>query len=125
VEGKKILVVEDSKLVHKMFEVMLRRCNLVHCYDGLDALQKLADHPDAALILLDLNMPRMTGLEFLHRIKGDPVFSKIPVVIVSTEGKDEDTERGLKAGAAAYITKPFQQEEIVKVISRLTEDATA
>jgi two-component system chemotaxis response regulator CheY len=116
---KKILVVEDSRLVHKMFEIMLRQHELVHSYDGLDALEKLAEHPDTQLILLDLNMPRMSGLEFLSRIKGDPVFSKLPVVIVSTEGKEEDTQRGLEAGAAAYITKPFQQEDILHLIARL------
>jgi CheY-like chemotaxis protein len=118
---KKILVVEDSKLVHKMYELMLRPHEIVHCYDGHEALQNLGDHPDTELILLDLNMPRMSGLEFLSHIKADPVFSKIPVVIVSTEGKEEDTQRGLDAGAAAYITKPFQREDIVEVINRLTK----
>lgn len=119
---KKILVVEDSKLVHRMYEMMLRPHEIVHCYDGHEALQSLGDHADTQLILLDLNMPRMSGLEFLSRVKEDPVFSKIPVVIVSTEGKEEDTQRGLEAGAAAYITKPFQREDIVEVIDRLTED---
>ena len=120
---KKILVVEDSKLVHKMYELMLRPHEIVHCYDGHEALQNLGDHPDTELILLDLNMPRMSGLEFLGHVKADPVFSLIPVVIVSTEGKEEDTQRGLEAGAAAYITKPFQREDIVEVITRLTKTA--
>jgi two-component system chemotaxis response regulator CheY len=72
------------------------------------------------LILLDINMPRMNGLEFLVRIKGEEGLSGIPVVIVSTEGKDEDTLRGLEAGAAAYVKKPFAGEEILSIISRLT-----
>ncbi len=117
---KKILVVEDSKLVHRMYDLMLRPHEIVHCYDGQEALQTLTNHADAQLILLDLNMPRMSGLEFLAHIKQDPVFSKIPVVIVSTEGKEEDTQRGLDAGAAAYIAKPFQREDIVDVIRQLT-----
>ena len=108
---------------HKMYELMLRPHEIVHCYDGHEALQNLGDHPDTELILLDLNMPRMSGLEFLGHIKADPVFSLIPVVIVSTEGKEEDTQRGLEAGAAAYITKPFQREDIVEVITRLTRTA--
>ncbi|HVS01893.1 MAG TPA: response regulator [Thermoanaerobaculia bacterium] len=111
-------MVEDSRLVHRMYDLMLRSHQLVHCYDGHEALQHLADHPDTELILLDLNMPRMSGLEFLSRVKADPVFSRIPVVIVSTEGREEDTERGLRAGAAAYISKPFQREDIVDVIER-------
>jgi two-component system chemotaxis response regulator CheY len=117
---KKILVVEDSKLVHRMYDLMLRPHEIVHCYDGQEALQNLSSHADAHLILLDLNMPRMSGLEFLAHIKGDPVFAAIPVVIVSTEGKEEDTQRGIDAGAAAYITKPFQREDIVNVIQQLT-----
>ena len=117
---KKIVIVEDSKLVHKMYELMLRQFELVHTFDGHEALQKLAHHPDASLILLDLNMPRMSGLELLGHLKQDPVFKEIPVVIVSTEGKEADTERGLEAGAAAYITKPFQREEIIDVIAKLT-----
>lgn len=112
----KILIVEDSKLVHKMYDIMLGHCELVHCYDGLDALQRLAEHPDAALILLDLNMPRMSGLEFLAKVKQDAVFAAIPVVIVSTEGREEDTQRGLDAGAAGYITKPFVREDIIAVV---------
>jgi two-component system chemotaxis response regulator CheY len=125
VQTRKIIVVEDSKLVHKMYEVMLRRHELVHAYDGHDALQQLADHPDASLILLDLNMPRMSGLEFLAKVREDPVFQKIPVVIVSTEGKEEDTERGLAAGAVAYVTKPFQKEDIERIIAEVTEGGTS
>jgi len=112
----KVLIVEDSKLVHRMYDLMLTQYTLVHCTDGLDAMQKLGDHPDADLILLDLNMPRMSGLEFLKTIKKDPVFSQIPVVIVSTEGKEEDTNRGLEAGAAGYVTKPFQREDILEAV---------
>ena len=112
----KVLVVDDSKLIHKMFEVMLRPVNLVHAHDGQEGLQRLAEHPDIELILLDINMPRMNGLEFLKEVRRNDAFSEIPVVIVSTEGKDEDTQRGLEAGAASYITKPFQAENILKVI---------
>ena len=117
---KKILVVEDSKLVHKMYELMLRPHEIVHCYDGHEALQNLGDHPDTELILLDLNMPRMSGLEFLGHIKADPVFSLIPVVIVSTEGKEEDTIRGLKLGAKGYVKKPFQASELHGLIEKIT-----
>ena len=117
---KKILVVEDSKLVHKMYELMLRPHEIVHCYDVHEALQNLGDHPDTELILLDLNMPRMSGLEFLSHVKADPVFSLIPVVIVSTEGKEEDTIRGLKMGAKGYVKKPFQASELHGLIEKIT-----
>ncbi len=118
-QPRRILVVDDSKLIHKMFEVLLRQYSLVHAFDGLDALQQLGNHGDIDLILLDINMPRMSGLEFLKRIKSDASFQTVPVVIISTEGKEEDTERGLEAGAAAYVKKPFGNQQLLEVIQRL------
>lgn len=124
-DPRKILIVDDSKLIHKMFEVMLRVHRLVHAEDGVDGLTKLAEHADVDLILLDVNMPRMNGLEFLSEVRKNEAFAQTPIVIVSTEGKDEDTERALEAGASAYITKPFQSEKILDVVSRLTASDAA
>ncbi|MFQ5525775.1 MAG: response regulator [Thermoanaerobaculia bacterium] len=119
-DPKKILIIDDSKLIHKMFEVMLRSHRLVHAEDGIDGIQRLAEHADVELIVLDINMPRMNGLEFLREVKKDEALSTIPVVVVSTEGKDEDTERAMELGASAYITKPFQSESILEIVSKLT-----
>ncbi len=118
-QPKKVLVVDDSRLIHKMFEVMLREFDLVHATDGLEALQRLGEHSDIDLIFLDINMPNMNGLESLDSVKQDPALAGIPVIIISTEGKEEDTIRGLEAGAAAYIKKPFRSEEILVIIDRL------
>ena len=122
-QPRKILVVDDSKLIHKMFEVLLRQFTLVHAHDGLEALECLGVHADIDLILLDINMPRMSGLEFLNKVKADSAFSSIPVVIISTEGKEEDTIRGLEAGAAAYIKKPFGNQELLEVIQQISAPA--
>ena len=119
VQPRKILVVDDSKLIHKMFEVLLRQFSLIHAHDGLEALQCLGTHSEIDLILLDINMPKMNGLEFLQQVKSDSAFADIPVVVVSTEGKEEDTERALAAGAADYIKKPFQTDSILEVVSRV------
>lgn len=117
-EPKKVLVVDDSKLMHRMFEVMLRHYLLVHAFDGREALDRLREHSDVDLVLLDINMPVMSGLEFLETLAGEPGEAP-PVVIVSTEGKEEDTQRGLEAGAVAYIKKPFHSEELMKVIQSI------
>lgn len=122
-QPKKILVVDDSKLMHKMYEVMLRQYPLVHAMDGRDALDKLSEHADVELVLLDINMPNMNGLEFLEAIREDGTYDSLQVVIISTEGKEEDTQRGLEAGATAYVKKPFRSEEIVDTISRLEAPA--
>ena len=67
-----------------------------------------------------MNMPRMNGLEFLAAVKGKPATAGIPVVIVTTEGKEADTARGLAAGASAYVKKPFRNEELATVIASLS-----
>ncbi len=115
----KVLVIDDSKLIHRMFSVILPKTALVSALDGQEALARLAEHPDTELIFLDINMPRMNGLEFLTQVKADPALAAIPVVIVSTEGKEEDTLRGLRAGAAAYVKKPFRNETILDIVYRL------
>ena len=117
---RKVLIVDDSKLLHRMFEMMLRQYPLVHAYDGKEALERLAENGDVDLVLLDMNMPRMNGLELLQAMKGDARFKKIPVVLVTTEGSEEQTQRGLDAGAAAYVKKPFRNEELIAVVQRLT-----
>jgi CheY-like chemotaxis protein len=97
----KVLVVDDSKLMHRMYEVMLRDYAVVYALDGQEGLDRLRAEGDVDLVL--------------H----DPALADVPVVIISTEGREEDTARGLEAGAAAYITKPFRSEEIRSVIGRL------
>ena len=124
-QPRKVLVVDDSKLMHKMYEVMLRQYPLVYASDGRQALDRLQDHPDIDLVLLDINMPNMNGLEFLAELRSNPDRAELPVIIISTEGREEDTARGLEAGATAYIKKPFHSEEILEVISRLEKKGAA
>jgi two-component system chemotaxis response regulator CheY len=123
-KNRKVLVVEDSRLIHKMYEVMLRPCTIVAAHDGREGLAKLAENTDVGIIILDINMPHMSGLEFLAEVKGQPAVAAIPVVIVSTEGKDADVQRGLAAGAVAYLKKPFQREDLLKIITRLETGTT-
>lgn len=124
-QPRKVLVVDDSKLMHKMYEVMLRQYPLAYALDGRQALDRLQEHPDIDLVLLDINMPNMNGLEFLAVLRADDTRQDTSVVIISTEGRDEDTVRGMEAGANAYIKKPFHSEEILDVIARLETKGSA
>ena len=124
-QPRKVLVVDDSKLMHKMYEVMLRQYPLVYASDGRQALDRLKEHADIDLVLLDINMPNMNGLEFLAELRSDTARGDLSVVIISTEGREEDTARGIEAGATAYIKKPFHSEEILEVISRLEKKGAA
>jgi two-component system, chemotaxis family, chemotaxis protein CheY len=119
VQPRKILVVDDSKLMHKMYEVMLRQYPLVFASDGRQALSRLEEHQEVDLVLLDINMPNMNGLELLEQLRAQGSLDRLAVVIISTEGREEDTARGLEAGARAYVKKPFHSEEILDVIARL------
>ena len=124
-QPRKILVVDDSKLMHKMYEVMLRQYPLVYALDGRQALDRLQEHADIDLVLLDINMPNMNGLEFLAQVRNDGGHRDLAVIIISTEGREEDTQRGLEAGASAYIKKPFHSEDILEKISQLEKGPSA
>jgi two-component system, chemotaxis family, chemotaxis protein CheY len=117
---RKVLIVDDSKLLHRMFEMMLRQYPLVHAYDGREGLARLAENTDIDLVLLDVNMPNMNGIEVLSAMKADPRFAAIPVVLITTEGSEEQTDRGLALGASEYVKKPFRNEELLAVVQRLT-----
>jgi two-component system, chemotaxis family, chemotaxis protein CheY len=116
---RKVLVVEDSRLIHRMYEVMLQPMTLVSAFSGQEGLEKLEQNPDVDLVILAIKMPKMSGLEFLTRMKASPGSSRIPVVIVSTDGKDADVARGLQNGASAYLKKPFQREDLLATINRI------
>ena len=120
---RKILAVDDSALIHQMYKLFLSRyknCKLVSAMNGLEALDKLGQEEGIDLILLDINMPVMNGLEFLQRVQKEPAYQAIPVIIISTEGKEEDTIRGLKMGAKGYVKKPFQASELHGLIEKIT-----
>ncbi len=118
---KKILVIDDSAIIHQMYRMVLTRykCQIVAANDGQDGLNKLAKNTDVNLILVDINMPIMNGLEFIRKVKEAGTFGHIPIVIVSTEGKDDDTRKGLALGANAYVKKPFQPSDIHALIEEL------
>lgn len=118
---KKVLVVDDSALIHQMYKMVLMRykCQIVDALNGQDGLDKLGKNPDADLILLDINMPVMNGLDFIKKVKELGSFDHIPIVLVSTEGKEEDTMRGLALGAKGYVKKPFQPSDLHLLIEKL------
>lgn len=119
---KKILIVDDSSLLHQMYKLVFMRykgCKVVSAMNGLEALDKLSQEEGIELVLLDINMPVMNGLQFLQNIQEDGNHMGLPIIIVSTEGKEEDTLRGLSMGARGYIKKPFQPAELHTMIEKI------
>ncbi|MBJ6800577.1 response regulator [Geomonas propionica] len=119
----KVLVVDDSALIHQMYHLVLARyrCQVVDAKNGLEALDILAQQDDVQLVLLDINMPVMNGLQFLEKASALGYTERFPVVIVSTEGKEADTLQGLKLGASGYLTKPFTPSQLHEVIVRVLQ----
>jgi two-component system chemotaxis response regulator CheY len=115
------LVVEDSPTMRQLIVFALKRLpelDIVEASDGVDALKKL---PGAKtdLVLTDINMPIMDGLKLVSLMKGNPLYKEIPVVIITTEGAAEDREKGMALGARAYIPKPIQTANLLKVVREL------
>ena len=116
----KILAVDDANVALHKYKLILSHYSVVTASDGLEGLAELGRDPEIDLILLDINMPVMNGLEFLSRVQKEPAYQGIPVIIISTEGKEEDTIRGLKLGAKGYVKKPFQASELHGLIEKIT-----
>ena len=86
--------------------------------DGVDGLRKLAS-ARFDIIITDINMPIMDGLKLVKRVRSDPTHSATPIVIITTEGSQEDRQRALQLGATAYITKPIQAPQVIAKVKEL------
>ncbi len=115
----KLLSVDDSRVVRKIMRgaAEVLDYELLEAEDGIQGLEVMAEnYQDIAVILLDWNMPRMNGLEFLQAVKGNPDYRGIPVMMVTTETERDSIITAIQEGAANYMVKPFTMEELVKNI---------
>jgi twitching motility two-component system response regulator PilH len=115
-----VLIVDDSQTVRQMLSELLAQGGLtvVEAANGVEAKGKIqAKTPD--LVITDIVMPEMNGYELCRWIKNDPVAQGIPVLICSTKNQEFDRYWGMKQGADAYITKPFQPGEMLKTVKQL------
>ena len=120
------LVIDDSKLLHQMYRLIFSQGDLAgstvhYAGNGREGYGLLAAHPDLTLVLLDLNMPEMNGLEVLERRQAEQLHLHVPVALVTTEGSEEDETRGRAVGAWDYLRKPFQPSDIQALVRRARE----
>src|SRR5580658_1063171 len=111
-----VLIVDDSAAIRKILHRVLLQADVligkVHeASDRNEALEKLKTEK-VGLILSDINMPNMDGIEFLTRIKADKAFKSVPVLMVTTEGSQAKVLQALELGAAGYVKKPFTADQI-------------
>ncbi|WKJ91530.1 response regulator [Methylomonas montana] len=125
-----VLLVEDepadAHLIKMSFKENQVPCKLHHVYDGIEAMAFLqrqgdvyADAPRPDLILLDLNMPRMNGREFLAKIKTESTLTNIPVIVLTTSDIERDVASTYSLGANSYITKPMDVEQFIEVVRQI------
>ena len=120
-DRRQVLIVEDSPTMRQLLVFALRRLKdveIVEAQDGMDGLRKISsDHFDLALI--DINMPVMDGLKLIRLIRGEESLNEVRIVVVATEGANEDRERAITLGANEYLTKPIQANRVLSVARNL------
>lgn len=122
----KILVVEDSPTMCRLYRIVLGSLDpgqILIAHDGVEGLDRAAQEPDLDLVIVDINMPQMDGLEFLRRLRGELGIGA-PAVVISTEAEEADREAAMRAGANAYLRKPWTPEQLLDTIRSLRSPAT-
>lgn len=120
-----LLVVDDSKVMREMIVACLRpdsRLRFSHAGSGLEAIEQLSLRP-FDLVVLDLNMPDIGGIEVLEFIRGQDRLKSLPIIIVTTRGDEASRERALGAGASRFLVKPFDPEAILREVQTLLPPA--
>lgn len=113
----KVLLVDDSAVMRKIIQRNIKETGLVvdefvEAGDGNQALDKVNSNGDLDLILLDWNMPNMSGIEFVKTLRSLNLSKRIPVVMVTTEGSDAKVSEAKDSGADGYLTKPFTKDQL-------------
>lgn len=120
VSNRTILAVDDSASMRQMVRYTLEGAGytVVQAADGLDALD-YARRADAALVLTDVNMPRMDGITLVRELRALDNYRFTPMLVLTTESGQETRQRGKQAGATGWIVKPFNPEQLIKTIQRV------
>ncbi len=124
---KNVLIVEDSKAIRSMIRVSLEEAGgffAIEAGNGFEALKTLPSRR-FDLVITDINMPDINGLELIGFVKSNPEYKDIPLVIVSTEKSDEDKKRGMALGASGYVVKPFTKGELMQAVNKALGEGQA
>ena len=113
----KLMIVDDSSTMRKIIKRVLRQAeiaveNILEAANWVEALEQLTSNPDIAIILSDVNMPEMNGIDFVARVRESKDKDLLPIIMVTTEGGEAMIENAMTNGANGYVTKPFTPESI-------------
>ncbi len=117
--SKRIMTVDDSSSVRQMVGFTLKDAGyeVVEAVDGKDALTKLSGTVD--MIITDLNMPNMDGIELIRQVRALPNYKFVPIVMLTTESQAEKKQAGKEAGATGWIVKPFKPDQLLAVVKKV------
>jgi len=117
---KTIMTVDDSSSMRQMVSFTLRDggYEVVEAVDGMDALSKLQGK-ELNLVLTDINMPKMDGLELTRQLRALPQYKFVPIILLTTESHPEKKQEGKAAGATAWIVKPFNPDQLLAVVKKV------
>jgi len=117
---KKILTVDDALTMRKMISLTLRGAgyDIVEAADGMDALNVVRNQ-QVDLMIVDVNMPRMNGIEFTKQVRTMAQYRRTPILILTTESATGVKNQGRAAGATGWIVKPFKQDQLITVVNKV------
>ena len=115
--AKKIMTVDDSATIRQMLSFTLTDAgfDVIEAVDGVDACKKLKDSP-VNMVITDLNMPQMDGIELIREVRKDPANRFVPIIMLTTESQESKKQEGKAAGASGWIVKPFSPEQLLAVV---------
>jgi two-component system chemotaxis response regulator CheY len=116
---KNVLLVDDSSTARKIVRIYLKEkgFHIIEAENGLEALEKMA-YSDVDMIITDLNMPMMNGMELISYVKRDIKSKDIPIIIITTEKEEDEKEKSIESGALAYIKKPFKKNVLLQELNK-------
>lgn len=122
--SKKIVVVDDSRTARQQVALALAESGyeIIEGVDGLDGIAKIVANPDAALIICDVNMPNMNGLDMLNALRQEHPTVQTPIIMLTTEGQIELVQRAKQSGARGWIVKPFKPHMLLAAVRKLVGD---
>jgi len=120
---KTVLIIDDSSSVRQRISGVLGPAGfaIVEASDGISGAEQIRERQDLALVLCDVNMPRMNGLDMLDSVKAELAERRLPIVMLTTEGQPDAMARARQAGAKGWIVKPFQEHLLLGAVHRLTQ----
>ena len=118
--GTVILVVDDCRMTRRLLSVYLREAGyeVILAENGLEALEKLG-RESCSVVITDLNMPQMDGIELTRSLKDHPMYEHLPVIMLTTQGEARERIAGLEAGVSVFLTKPISQPVLIEEIARV------